>query len=139
MCDLSPQFLVGRVAIVSRGPLLRNCCFNELTCREIDQTKSEMIGALTEATEDMRTVLCVIHVGTKIGVHQMVFQGSIDEDRELPRRGGDSLGFPDAEGHASIECAEGGLAARQRHRGESQDRGGAIGRRLRAAAQETAA
>jgi hypothetical protein len=77
-------------AVRGRDPRLRrNCCLNDLTRRKVDKPKSEIIGSLTEATEDVRSVLRVVHVGARVCVHKMVFQGSIHQDRELARGGGD--------------------------------------------------
>ena len=62
----------------------------------------------------MRPVLGVVGVGARVGVHKAVFQGPIDQNRELACGGGDRLGFADADSRPigpSIgrlgDCAEG--------------------------------
>ena len=85
--------------------LLRNCSFDHLAGREVDQAKAEVFGALSEATHDASAVLRITGSGAWVDVDDVVFERAIDQHRELARRGGDGFGLADAEGHPPIERA----------------------------------
>ncbi len=95
-------------------------------------------GALAEAPDDVCPIVGVVDGGPGILVHQSVFQGSIDQNGELARGGGDGLGLADPSGQTSIERTEGGVRAPETHHGHPENRGGTIGGRLGPGAEETA-
>ena len=78
-----------------------------------------MFCTLTETTEDVRPMLRVVRVGTRVGMHETVLQYPIDENRQLAGGGRDGFGFADAECEPAIERAEGGLRAPEIHGGQS--------------------
>jgi len=68
-----------RAATDARRRLLRNCPVDDLAGRKVDKAKSQVLRALTQATEDVGAVLAVVGVSTWVGVHDALFQGAIDE------------------------------------------------------------
>src|ERR1700674_3203175 len=84
-------------------------------------------------------MLGVVRISARIGVHQAVFEGPIDEDGELASGGGNRLRLPDAEGQTAIERAQSRLGAAEVHRGEPQDPRRAVGGRWRVTAEEATA
>ena len=120
------------------GWLLRNCSF-DLACREVDEPKSEVFCAVAEAADEARAILRVVGIGARVRVHKVVFQGAIDQDRQLAGGGGDGFGLADAEGHPSIERPERRLGPAKIHGTEAEDGRGAIRRGLCPTAQQTSA
>jgi len=81
-------------------------------------------------------MLSVVGVSARITIDEPIFQGAVDQDSEFASSGCHRLRFADAEGEPTVEGAEGGSAAAEVHGRQSQDRGSAIRRGLRATAQE---
>ena len=79
-------------------------------------------------------MLCVVRGGSWVAVDEATFQTAVHQHSEFSRGGRDRFGFTNAEGQAPVERTESGLGTAETHRGQSQDRSGAIGRgdRLRA-------
>src|SRR5712691_6069751 len=117
--------------------LLRNYSTRGRTGDEINQAIPKCCSPLPQTANDARFVLEVVGGGPGVTVDEAVFERTIDEDRELARRCGDSFGFADASRQPSGVGAERGLRAPETHRYHAEQRGGTIGRGLGTTTQQT--
>ena len=92
-----------------------------------------------ESAEQACSLAGVVGVGAWVVVDERAVESAVDEDGQRAGGGGEGFGLADAHGEAPVEGPEGGLAPNEAHGGDAQHPGGAVGRRLRAAAEAPAA
>src|SRR5216684_3447795 len=102
---------------------LRNRGLEDLASLAVDEAEPERGGALAEATQDTRALLNVVGIGAGIAIHQLSFEGAIDEGRELAGGRGDGLRFANPGGQPPIEGPESGLCAPEGHGAHPEDGG----------------
>jgi hypothetical protein len=120
--------------------ILRNCTLEQLAGFAVEEREAEMGGTLAQAVKDADTVLGIVGGGAGILVHQALPEGAMYQDRQLAGGGRDGFGLAHSVGQAPIEGAEGRVgAAEEVHGRHAQDRGGAVGGRLRLGAEQAAA
>ena len=64
----------------------------------IKKRKPQLVGALTQTTEDASALLGIVRVSAWIAIDEVPFEHVVDQNGELPRGGGDRLGLADARG-----------------------------------------
>jgi hypothetical protein len=95
----------------------------------VDEFEAECRRAVAEAAEDAGSLLERRRISPGILIHEVAFEHSIHENRQLAGRRGDGLRLADAGGQSAIERAERGVAARNRQGGQAESRRRAIGRK----------
>ena len=93
----------------SAAYLLRNYRLNDVARLSVDESETEVSGALGQAAHGTGAILSVVGGGPGVLIDEPILESAVDENGELSSGGGDGFGFTDAIGETSIVGAESGL------------------------------
>ena len=82
--------------------LLRNYRLNDVARLSVDESETEVSGALGQAAHGTGAILSVVGGGPGVLIDEPILESAVDENGELSSGGGDGFGFTDAIGETSI-------------------------------------
>ena len=119
--------------------LLRNYRLNDVARLSVDESETEVSGALGQAAHGTGAILSVVGGGPGVLIDEPILESAVDENGELSSGGGDGFGFTDAIGETSIVGAESGLCTPEAECGHAENASGAVCRGLCFRAEESPA
>ncbi len=119
--------------------LLRNYRLNDVARLSVDESETEVSGALGQAAHGTGAILSVVGGGPGVLIDEPILESAVDENGELSSGGGDGFGFTDAIGETSIVGAESGLCTPEAECGHAENASGPVCRGLCFRAEESPA